>query len=102
MQQHIILDKYLINSNYRVGLEVLETIINSDDDETLLDPAISTFNYFAPGADRYQIELVLSKRTVSNVTSSDSFIELLRVIDGNVVNLTDKPGYNVLADELKT
>jgi hypothetical protein len=96
----IILDKYLSNSNYKVGLEVAETIKNSDDDESLLDPAISTFNYFAPGADRYKIELILSKRLVSNTISSDSFIELIRVIDGKVVNLTDKPGYNVLADEL--
>ena len=96
----IILDKYLINSNYRVGLEVSETIKNSDDDETLLDPAISTFNYFAPGADRYKIELILSKRPYFDTTESDNFIELLRVIYGKEVNLVDKPGYNILADEL--
>ena len=96
----IILDKYLANSNYKVGLEVLETIKNSDDDESLLDPAISTFNYFAPGADRYKIELILSKRALSDTTTSDTFIELLRVVDGKIVDLVDKPGYNVLADEL--
>ena len=96
----IILDKYLSNSNYKVGLEVTETIRSSDDDESLLDPAIGTYNYFAPGADRYKIELVLSKRTLTDATSSDTFIELLRVVNGKAVELVDRPGYNVLADEL--
>ena len=95
----IILDKYLSNSNYRVGLEIVESTVNSDDDETLLDPAISTFNYFAPGADRYKIELSLNKRSFSN-NDSDNFIELLRVVNGSETNLVDKPGYNILADEL--
>jgi len=96
----IILDKYLSNSNYKVGLEVSETIKNSDDDESLLDPAIGTYNYFAPGSDRYKIELILSKRVLSETTSSDNFIELLRVVNGSVVDIVDKPGYNVLQDEL--
>ena len=96
----IILDKYLSNSNYKVGLEVLETIKNNDDDESLLDPAIGTYNYFAPGADRYKIELILSKRTLTDATSSDNFIELLRVVNGSIVDIVDKPGYNVLQDEL--
>jgi hypothetical protein len=96
---NIILDKYLINSNYRVGLEVSETTVNSDDDETLLDPAIGTFNYFAPGADRYKIELILNKRSISSATS-DNFIELLRIENGSLVDIVDKPGYSVLQDEL--
>jgi hypothetical protein len=97
---NIILDKYLTNSNYKVGLEVSESIVNSDDDESLLDPAIGTFNYFAPGADRYKIELILNKRSLSNTTSSDNFIELLRVENGAVAEIVDRPGYSILQDEL--
>ena len=96
---NIILDKYLSNSNYRVGLEIVESAVNSDNDEALLDPAIGTFNYFAPGADRYKIELILSKRSF-DTNNSDNFIELLRVVNGSEANLVDKPGYNILADEL--
>jgi len=96
---NIILDKYLTNSNYRVGLEVSETIRTSDDDESLLDPAIGTFNYFAPGADRYKIELILNKRSIAS-TASDNFIELLRIEDGSLINIVDKPGYSILQDEL--
>ena len=96
----IVLDKYLSNSSYKVGLEVTESIITSDDDESLLDPAIGTYNYFAPGADRYKINLSLGKRKLSNTTSPDSFIELLRVDEGDVITFVDKPGYSILADEL--
>ena len=96
---NIILDKYLTNSNYRVGLEVSETIVNSDDNEELLDPAIGTFNYFAPGADRYKIELILNKRSIAS-TASDNFIELLRIEDGSLIDIVDKPGYSILQDEL--
>jgi hypothetical protein len=96
----IILDKYLSNASYKVGLEVTESIITNDDDESLLDPAIGTYNYFAPGADRYKIELTLGKRSLTDTTSPDSFIELLRVVEGDVISLTDKPGYSILADEL--
>ena len=97
----IILDKYTSNSSYRVGLEVVESIVNSVDDESLLDPALESSNYLAPGADRYKIELILSKRSLSNTISSDTFIELGRLQDGVVTEITNnRPGYNILADEL--
>ena len=66
-------------------MEVSETVRNSDDDESLLDPAIGTYNYFAPGADRYKIELILSKRSLTEAVSSDNFIELLRVANGSII-----------------
>lgn len=97
----IVLDKYTSNSSYRVGLEVVETIVGSNDDESLLDPALGSSNYLAPGADRYKIDLNLAKRDLSNVISSDTFIELGRLVDGEIVEITNnKPGYNILADEL--
>ncbi len=97
----IILDKYTSNSSYRVGLEVVESIVNSEEDDSLLDPALGASNYSAPGADRYRIELNLSKRGLSNVISSDDFVELGRLVLGEVVEITNnRPGYNILADEL--
>jgi len=96
----IVLDKYTSNASYKIGLNVTESIVTSDDDETLLDPAIGTYNYFAPGADRYKINLTLGKRNLSNNINSDNFIELLRVEQGEVISLVNKPGYSILADEL--
>ena len=97
----LILDKYTSNSTYRVGLSVTESIIDSEEDESLLDPALGSSNYFAPGADRYAIELTLEKRDIDDIISSDNFIELGRLINGEIVEITNnRPGYNILADEL--
>lgn len=97
----IILDKYSSNSTYRVGLRVEESIVDSTSDDSLLDPALGSSNYSAPGADRYKIDLILSKRDTSNVISSDDFIELGRLVEGEIVEITNnRPGYNILADEL--
>lgn len=99
--QSIVLDKYLSNSTYNFGLTVNESIVNYQDDESLLDPALGTYNSFAPGADRHKIDLILSKRETGNVISSDTFINLGKVVNGEVIELTNnRPGYNLLADEL--
>jgi len=99
--QTIILGKYAANASARVGLTVTESIVTSDDDESLLDPAIGTYNYFAPGSDRYKILLTLDTRALDVTPSvADTFIELAKVDEGTLVSLTKEPGYNLLADEL--
>ena len=99
--QTIIIGKYASNASARVGLTITESIVTSDDDESLLDPAIGTYNYFAPGSDRYKILLTLDTRDIGvTPTTSDTFIELARVVDGVVTSVTKEPGYNLLADEL--
>lgn len=46
-------------ANARVGLRVLESVVDADSDSSLLDPSLGSYNYNAPGADRYYIDLVL-------------------------------------------
>jgi hypothetical protein len=82
-EQTIVLDSYSRTPTYRIGLEIEETIVDDSADATLLDPAQESFNYQAPGADRYQFNLVLSKRTLDSLDDS-SFFELLRVENGVV------------------
>jgi hypothetical protein len=90
----------------RVGLQIVESIVNSDDDSSLLDPAIGTNNYFAPGADRYQIELVLKgieyNPTVENSDQEtiDNFIDLCNIRFGEIIKLVTKSDYNLLQDAL--
>lgn len=70
----------------RIGFEIDEEIITADDDTTLLDPALETTNYAAPGADRLRItpRLVAKPiRTAAGTQNADEgFIEIARVIDG--------------------
>lgn len=81
--QTLLLDKYTNSPNYRVGLTIDEQKIIPEDDDTLLDNAQTSFNYAAPGAHRYFIDLILSKLSPTS-TSDDNFIELLQTTDGIV------------------
>jgi hypothetical protein len=57
--QTTILDKYSNTPSYRIGLTISETVVDYINDTSLLDPAVGASNYQAPGADRYQINLIL-------------------------------------------
>lgn len=80
-QQTIVVSRYNPNANVRVGIEFTEEIITNDTDTSLLDPALETSNYQAPGADRLKINAVLSTRTLDSI-DDEAFIELLRLKNG--------------------
>jgi hypothetical protein len=98
-KQTIVLDKYTTTPTYRIGLSVSEEIITPEEDESLLDNAQNSFNYAAPGAHRYYIDLTLIKLAIDAVTDSN-FIELIRVTDGDIKTLVDTTAYSLLSDEL--
>jgi hypothetical protein len=87
--------------NRVAGFVVTESFVTSQDDVDLLDPALGSSNYFAPGADRYTITLTLEARDLTPATADDvNFIELLRIEDGFVVNQKINTDYNILGDTL--
>ena len=51
----LVLDPYSNNPSYRVGLNILESIITAKEDTSLYDNARGFSNYAAPGADRLKI-----------------------------------------------
>ena len=75
---YLILDQYGSNPSYRVGLEVLESIVTPEDDESLNDNAAGTSNYSAPGGHRFKISTQFVKRLITDEADKD-FIELLRI-----------------------
>ena len=97
--QTILLDQYGINPSYKVGFDVLETIVNSDEDDTLFDNSKGFSNFAAPGADRFKIELRLSKREVDDL-NTDSFVEILRINGGTPQFFDENPQYNLIREEL--
>ena len=99
-KQTIILDYYTNTPSYRVGLKVIEKIVTSKDDANLYDNAKGFTNYAAPGADRFQIELVLSKKLLTDVDNDTDFVEILRVKDGTIQKITSKSNYNIIRDYL--
>ena len=96
-KQTIILDNYTNTPSYRVGLSISELLINAKDDSSLFDNAKGFTNYAAPGADRLQINLTLSKKLLTDTSDTD-FIELLRVEDGKIKKIENKTQLNRLGD----
>jgi len=96
-KQTIILDNYANTPSYRVGLTISELLVNAKDDSSLYDNARGFTNYAAPGADRLQINLTLSKKLLTDTNDTD-FVELLRVEDGKIKKIENKTQLNRLGD----
>ena len=67
--ESVILEKFNSTPSYRIGFQVTESIVTSDVDGNLLDPAQGAYNYAASGANRFKIVLGLSAKTY---TASDA------------------------------
>ena len=79
----ILFSKYGEDANCKIGFDVVESIVTAEDDNTLYDNALGYPNETAPGADRYSISLVLTKRTLQNEDGTN-FIELATIENGYV------------------
>ena len=97
--QSVAIDKYSRTGSAILGFEVSEDIVDYTTDTTLLDPAQSSSNYQAPGADRYRITLTLANRPISSLDLT-RFIELAQVSGGVPQKIVQTPIYAVVGDEL--
>jgi hypothetical protein len=92
--------------NNRVGFEIERTAVTAEIDTTLVDPARGFYNYNAPGADRYKINLNLiaqefdpSSVEPGEFVTSD-FVELARTVYGVLDYVKKVPTYAELVDTL--
>ena len=97
--QYILLDQYGTSPQYRIGLEILESIITPEDDLSLNDNAAGTSNYAAPGAHRFRITTNLVKKTLDDDADKD-FLELLRINGDKIEKLVDRSAYDELEKSL--
>lgn len=98
--QSTVVAPYSTSANVKVGLEISDDIVDSEIDTTLLDPAQGSFNYQAPGADRYQFNLVLSTRPLDSVVDESKFFELMRIENGTITKQVKYPIYSELEKTL--
>ena len=96
---YLILDQYGSNPSYRVGLDILESIVTPEDDESLNDNAAGTSNYSAPGAHRFKIQTQFVKRLIDDEADKD-FIELLRINKSRIENYVERTEYSELEKSL--
>ena len=97
--QELILEQYSATPSYRVGLEISEDIVTSDDDTSLNDNAQGFSNYAAPGADRFTITLTLAKKSLDDL-NDDNFIELFRVENGIIRKIKQETTGSFITDVL--
>jgi len=97
--QTVAISKYDRKGNALIGFVVSEDIIDYTEDTSLLDPAQSSSNFQAPGADRYKITLTLDKRNLDS-TDLTKFIELAQFKNGRPLSVVETPIYGPLKDEL--
>lgn len=98
--QTAVASAYSTSANVKVGLEISENIVDSEIDATLLDPAQGSFNFQAPGADRYQFNLTLSTRPLDTQVDESKFFELMRLENGSITKQVKYPVYAELEKTL--
>ena len=95
----LILDQYSNTPSYRIGFDIQENFISADEDPSLNDNASGFTNFAAPGADRLQIEVSLSKKALDD-TNDQNFIEIARVQQGELQTFVKDTQYNLINDTL--
>lgn len=84
-----------------IGLEAVESIVNSNIDDTLLDVAQGTPNYSAPGADRLKIVPTLVVANTADVAGNSSVLTLVEFREGEPFKQFKTTAYNSIATEFE-
>ena len=83
-KQSIFLNKYNNFQTADIGFKVVQDVITVSDTDALYDNQNVTPNRSSPGADRYRIRLVLSRR--DQLVTGDTFVYFCRIEGGNLVD----------------
>ena len=95
----LILEQYSQRPSFRIGFNVQENFISADEDPSLNDNASGFTNFAAPGADRLEIKISLSKKALDD-TNDQNFIEIARVEQGEMQTFVKDTQYNLINDTL--
>lgn len=79
--QTLILRKFSGTSTDTVGFVLEEDIVTATDNIALYDNSGSTPNLTSPGADRYRIRMILSKK--SDLDGTETFYPLYKIVNGH-------------------
>jgi len=91
-------DEAFAELSKKIGFTVTNDNVTEQEDSSLRDPAIGSYNYNAPGADRYTVVLSLDQKDLSE-TPSD-FVELLRFEGGRVTKKVERVTYGEIENAL--
>ncbi len=98
-EQNVILEKYSSEPTVSVGFDVVEEIVTSAEDSSLLDNANGTTNFNAPGADRLKIALNLIVTKEGEDYDKENFVQLAIFKEGVLQEIINRTEYNIIRDE---
>ena len=99
--QFIIVEKYSTEPDAKaVGFNTIESIINSNIDQSLLDNALGTFNYTAPGADRLKLTPTLQVISSSDAIANNDFFPIVEFSAGQPYKQNKYTQYQVIEQEM--
>lgn len=82
----------------KIGFAIGRDNVTEQENSTLRDPAIGSYNYNAPGADRYKIILSLAQAELTD--TPDDFVELLRFEGGKITKKIERITYGEIQKAL--
>lgn len=101
--QSIVPDKTTSFPSQYIGYYYTQNVIESNSDASLLDPAVGSSNYFAPGADRLQIVLTLASvplNTNGDPDTREDFLPIMKMVRGEIEYVKEISGYSELDRKL--
>ena len=96
LPQSTIIGKYITNPTKKVGFRTIETIVNSNEDSSLLDNSTGSTNYSAPGANRLKLSAELVVEDIS--ANTENFFTIANIKDGNIEQINTQTVYSDIGD----
>lgn len=99
-KQSVVVGRYSTEPTCRVGLLISEDIIKAAQDSSLLDPALESSNFAAPGADRLKLDPVLITIAIDGDIDQPDYLDLFIIKGGVIQEAFNRTTYNIIGDEI--
>ena len=99
VSQRIVISPTSQTPTGKVGFTSTEEIINPNQDASLLDPALGSYNYSAPGADRLKVSATLTLLGIDDDTTVPEFTTLFLIRDGQMIEKYQRSQYAQIYEE---
>jgi hypothetical protein len=83
--QSVVVGKYDTQPSKKLGFQTLESIIDSNQDSSLLDNASGATNFSAPGANRLKLTPTLAVRELTDTSNTETFFTIANIEEGQIV-----------------
>lgn len=97
----VVVEKYANTPNeVSVGFDTAEEIVNSNQDQTLLDNATGSPNATAPGANRLKLTPKLVVKSKAEADANTDFLSIAEFSQGNPYKQNRQTVYNIIGNEM--